>query len=234
MFVCLQGSHAQEFGPKHIAHEDAADFEGTRPLPAPAPHPSQCHCHNVHQHDADLVHLRHAAQLSADAGERAAAAAELEREETTRSAADAVFAPLQGTCSISSPLLSATTCTWQVSVRSHLLRACAPTVIVQPCLLQCRCPPFAVCRRGHGQHADAKEQARRLVQQAIILGKQGQLVDSWPCLRSFVAAYEQQVGTLTTYAAQNTRLMANLCNAGIPVDAWSAALAHAVAASTTS
>ncbi len=44
-------------------------------------------------------------------------------------------------------------------------------------------------------------------------------MDSWHCLRSMVGAWEARCGALGDYVMQHTRLMANLCNAGLGVDA---------------
>jgi legumain len=51
------------------------------------------------------------------------------------------------------------------------------------------------------------------------------LVDSWDCLRAYVAAYESVYGTLSQYGAQHTRTFANLCNAGLEAASWQLVLA---------
>lgn len=55
--------------------------------------------------------------------------------------------------------------------------------------------------------------------------RQGQaLVDSWDCLRAYVASYEERCGALSQYGAQHTRTFANLCNARLDAATWHAAL----------
>jgi legumain len=66
----------------------------------------------------------------------------------------------------------------------------------------------------------------KLMSQVVHEGEGGQLMKEWDCLRSYVAAYEQTCGTLTSYAARHTRVMANLCNAGLGEGTWHAALLH--------
>ncbi len=41
------------------------------------------------------------------------------------------------------------------------------------------------------------------------------LVDDWSCLRAMVAAWGEVCGPMDQYAMRHTRLLANLCNAGV-------------------
>jgi hypothetical protein len=51
------------------------------------------------------------------------------------------------------------------------------------------------------------------------------IIDSWSCLKEFVAAYQEHCGKLTSYAARHTRWMATLCNSGVQASTWRSALA---------
>lgn len=44
------------------------------------------------------------------------------------------------------------------------------------------------------------------------------LVDDWDCLRAMMSAWQDKCGKLDQYGMQYSRLFANLCNAGIPVE----------------
>ncbi|KAJ6910121.1 vacuolar-processing enzyme-like [Populus alba x Populus x berolinensis] len=44
------------------------------------------------------------------------------------------------------------------------------------------------------------------------------LVDDWDCLKGLVEAYEKQCGGLSWYGKKYTRVIANMCNAGINVE----------------
>jgi hypothetical protein len=74
--------------------------------------------------------------------------------------------------------------------------------------------------------AATERHIKALMTTAVYPGPRGALVASWPCLRSYVAAFESTCNLLTTYAARHTRVMSNLCNAGVPVAVWQAALAQ--------
>ncbi|EFJ45530.1 hypothetical protein VOLCADRAFT_38723, partial [Volvox carteri f. nagariensis] len=41
------------------------------------------------------------------------------------------------------------------------------------------------------------------------------LVDDWDCLRAMVAAWGEVYGPMDQYGMRHTRLLSNLCNAGV-------------------
>uniref|UniRef100_A0A453PX74 Legumain prodomain domain-containing protein n=1 Tax=Aegilops tauschii subsp. strangulata TaxID=200361 RepID=A0A453PX74_AEGTS len=42
------------------------------------------------------------------------------------------------------------------------------------------------------------------------------LVDDWRCLETMVSSYEDHCGPLSTYGRKYLRVLASVCNAGIP------------------
>ncbi|PKI63609.1 hypothetical protein CRG98_015992 [Punica granatum] len=44
------------------------------------------------------------------------------------------------------------------------------------------------------------------------------LVDDWECFKSMLRTYEERCGALTHYGRKYSRVMANMCNAGINQD----------------
>lgn len=58
------------------------------------------------------------------------------------------------------------------------------------------------------------------------------LVDDWSCFKNMVSAYVEECGALTQYGMRHTRLVANMCNAGLtPADMTR--VAHQACAETT-
>ncbi|KAF8007650.1 hypothetical protein BT93_K1598 [Corymbia citriodora subsp. variegata] len=49
------------------------------------------------------------------------------------------------------------------------------------------------------------------------------VVDDWDCFKTFVRTYEQYCGRLSEYGKQYTKVMANMCNAGVDKDRMKAA-----------
>ncbi|KAJ8770846.1 hypothetical protein K2173_021761 [Erythroxylum novogranatense] len=53
------------------------------------------------------------------------------------------------------------------------------------------------------------------------------LVDDWDCLKNFVTTYEKHCGPLSWYGKKYTRVMANMCNAGVKVEQMAVASTQA-------
>ncbi|XP_074566052.1 vacuolar-processing enzyme-like [Curcuma longa] len=53
------------------------------------------------------------------------------------------------------------------------------------------------------------------------------LVDDWSCLRSMVRTFEMHCGSLSQYGMKHTRALANICNAGVSVEAMAKVSAQA-------
>eukprot|EP00892_Ulva_mutabilis_P010771 jgi/Ulvmu1/8066/UM004_0303.1 len=147
------------------------------------------------QHEADLAHLRAAA---AGSGAAAAAAAQ-ELQEAHR-----VRARIDGS-----------------------VRAAVGTVLLQhmPAVAQ-QTTSLTAIRGEAGPQSEALDEAAMLWMAAHDARQADQaVVDSWECLREYVAHYERHCGRLTSYAARHSKSMAKLCNAGVPPESWGAALA---------
>uniref|UniRef100_A0A7N0V1K8 legumain n=1 Tax=Kalanchoe fedtschenkoi TaxID=63787 RepID=A0A7N0V1K8_KALFE len=55
------------------------------------------------------------------------------------------------------------------------------------------------------------------------------LVDDWDCLENMLKAYQERCGKLNTYGLKYTRLLANMCNAGVHVEQMASAAARVCA-----
>mmetsp|Transcript_3647 Transcript_3647/g.9139 ORF Transcript_3647/g.9139 Transcript_3647/m.9139 type:complete len:602 (-) Transcript_3647:361-2166(-) len=157
----------------------------------------------VRQRDADLEPLRHRVRKAKGDTERAEAQAALDREVSKRSTIDATAASLASALLLSRPA--------GPSLMAQLGWEQAAVLAPAPGLLSTAASAPNSLKPG-------AKYVEQLVGSSLLgrtAGSGKAVVDDWECLRGMVAAWEGACGQMDQYAMKHTRLLANLCNAGV-------------------
>eukprot|EP00798_Chlamydomonas_sp_ICE-L_P020088 gene20088-26806_t len=239
-------SYAEQYGKAAIEEELAGDYIGmgnsgkdAPPFKSPASNYLPCvpisstastHVHHVEQREADLIHLKIAAQHSKDPLEKSQAQRiwqpTLEtRIQTDASALHAVrrlfLAHATSQKLVSFVGLSHETIFASTLGSSDILDSSASALVLEQAETESLAREWVQAalawevqqQRQQGTTFQGLANSNKLTPSNAAVAHA--LVDDWDCLRAMVAAWGGVCGKMNDYSMRHSRMLANLCNAGI-------------------